>query len=399
MRMSEPVHCFLDESGDPHFPAGEKNRSTYYALAAVVVADDELEAVRERADAVRHEHFGDGEMKAGARTFKNHPGKRRAIIESLAELPVSFAVICVNKAELFDDGPLATWKRSFLKYTARLLLERLYGTHDAVRVVADEYGRDRYQEEFRRYVDSRLGLFADASDFAFGDSKAEPLIQVADFVAGTVLRAQRDGTDEDRALLGLLRPRIHTYIAWPVVSPPVEPPRRAGEQAVRDQAVRDLALNAAGRYLGAHRDSSDPVTAARVVSLDRLLFAAQFDESSSFVHADELNREIAKLGLQGVSLSPRWLSANVIGPLRDEGVVISGSSRGYAIPYRADDLDAHARDVKSKAVPMLRRLLRYRQDLSTRSAGSVDLLGANDLAELRRLVEALDGLPGTGAAR
>lgn len=62
--MSEPIHCFLDESGDPHFPAGESGRSTYYVLAAVIVADDRLDAVREQADVIRREHYGDGEMKA-----------------------------------------------------------------------------------------------------------------------------------------------------------------------------------------------------------------------------------------------------------------------------------------------------------------------------------------------
>ena len=396
--MSEPIHCFLDESGDPHFPPGESGRSTYYVLAAVIVADDKLDAVREQADAVRRKHYGDGEMKAGKRSRRRDAERRKAVVEALVELDVSFAAISVDKSALLDDGPLAKWKKSFLKHTARQLLRRLYGTHDNVRVVADEYGRANYQAEFDRYVRARMGLFAGGSDFAFGDSKTEPLIQVADFVAGTVLRAQRDRTDEDRALLGLFRPRMHTYMAWPTVFTPVEPPRRAGEQAVRDQAVRDLALNAAARYLDANRDSRDPVTIARVVSLDRLFFAAQFDEASSFVHADELNRQIAELGLQGVNLSPRWLSANVIGPLRDEGVVISGSPQGYAIPYRADDLDAHARDVKSKAVPMLRRLARYRQDLSIRSAGTVDLLDANDLAELRRLVDTLNELPDNGSS-
>ena len=80
---------------------------------------------------------------------------------------------------------------------------------------------------------------------------------------------------------------------------------------------------------------------------------------------------------------------HVIGPLRDDGVVISGSSKGYAIPYSADDLDAHAQDVRSKAIPMLRRLGRYQSDLHMRTGGEVDLLGSPDLADIRQLVEAL----------
>lgn len=390
--MSDLIHCFLDESGDPHFPPGEAGRSDHYVLAAVLIAEDKLAAVRIQADAIRREHFKTGEMKAGARSLTRKAARRRAVVEALAELDVSYAVIAVDKREVLEDGPLATWKKSFLKYTARQLLRRLYATSSRVRVVADEYGSEEYQAEFDRYVRTKQGLFAEGSDFTFGDSKAEPLIQVADFVAGTVLRALRDRTDDNRALIGLLRSRMHTYLAWPTVYAPVEPPRGIGEQAQRDRAVRDLALKASARYLDASRDSKDPLTVARVACLDRLLFAAQFDPASSFVHADELEPELRKLGLPGVVPSSRWLSAHVIGPLRDEGVVISGSSRGYAIPYSADDLDSHARDVRSKTIPMLRRLARYREDLAVQSAGEVDLLGSKKLADLRSLVEALSGL-------
>ena len=37
--MTDPIHCYLDESGDPHFPAGDPGKSTHYVLAAVVVTE------------------------------------------------------------------------------------------------------------------------------------------------------------------------------------------------------------------------------------------------------------------------------------------------------------------------------------------------------------------------
>ena len=69
--------------------------------------------------------------------------------------------------------------------------------------------------------------------------------------------------------------------------------------------------------------------------------------------------------------------------------MITGSSRGYAIPFRADELDEHARDVRTKAVPMLRRLARYRADLHRRTGGDIDLLAGPQLDLVRRLVESL----------
>lgn len=387
----ELLYCFLDESGDPHFPVGAPGKSTHYVLGGVAVQESRLDEVRAAADAVRREHFGTGEMKANARSLKRSPEKRRALVEAIAALDVSFAVVAVDKREILEDGPLAKWKRSFIKYTGSQLYRRLFASHDTVRIVADEYGTKEYQAEFSRYLAVRRipDLFLPTSSFSFADSKTEPLIQAADVVTGTVFRAFRDGTDEDRALVGLLRPRLHTFISWPPVFVPVEPPLRAGEQYKRDMQVRDFALTQAARYLSEHRDDDDPLETARVATLDRLVFASQLDEGSSFVHADEIIGRLRELRLP-FNVSKRWLSSDVIGPLRDDGVVITGSSRGYAIPYRAAELDEHARDVRSKAIPMLRRLSRYRSDLALRTGGDIDLLASAELTDVKRLVEAFD---------
>ena len=391
----EPLYCFLDESGDPHFPAGEQGKSTHYVLGGIAVPESRLDAVRAAAGDLQREYFGKGEMKAGARSLNRDPEKRRALVEGIAALEASFVAVAVDKREVIEDGPLAKWKKSFIKYTGSQLYRRLFTAHDTVHVVADEYGTEAYQNEFGRYIEARRipDLFLASSSFSFGDSKADPLIQVSDIVSGTIFRALRDGTDEDRALVALLRPRLHTFISWPPVFVPVEPPPRAGEQRERDAEVRDYALSQAAWYLTDHREDNAPLSVAQVATLDRLVFAAQLDEGSAFVHADEIIVGLRALGLP-FAISKRWLSSEVIGPLRDAGVVITGSSRGYAIPFQASDLDEHALDVRSKAVPMLRRLSRYRADLALRTGGRIDLLASTELNDVKRLVEALD----TGAA-
>jgi hypothetical protein len=393
--MTEHLYCFLDEAGDPHFPAGDPGKSTHYVLGGILVPRSRLDDVREAAAMVIKKFFGSGEMKAGARSLQKNPTKRLALLQEIAGLDASFIAVAVDKRELRDDSPLAQWKRSFIKYISALLYRRLFASHDSVQITTDEYGTPDYQEEFKRYVAAKRipDLFLPTSSFNFGNSTGDPLLQVADLVAGTVFRAIRDGTEYDRSCIALLRPRLHSFIHWPVVYNPVEPPPRAGEQMERDIAVRDYALSQAARYLSENRESNDDLIQGRIAVLDRLVYAAQFDEDSSSVYADELVAVLRRLRFE-FPLSKRWLSSEVIGPLRDDGVVISGSNRGYLIPYRAADLDEHAKDVSSKAIPMLNRLKNYRDGLKLRSGGRIDLLAPNELRDLRRLVDTLsDPLP------
>lgn len=387
------LYAFFDESGDPNFPVDEPDRSAHYVVGGVLVPEDRTAEARSAADAVRREHFGPGEMtfKSRAMSKARNAAKRRAVVEAVADLPVTFAVVGVDKRAVRPGSPLERYKRTFTKFTGRVLFERLYASHEALHVVHDEHGSEEYMEGFNDYVNSRAmpDLFRARSTFCFEDSEAEPLVQAADIVVGTVFRLLRDpSAAEYRRLFELLRPRLHVYATWPMVYAPVEPPPSESERAEADRVVRDHALSQAARYLDEHRADDDPVSIASVAVLDRLVYASQFDPDTNSVHAAELVHALKGFGFP-FDINDRWLRAEVIGPLRDDGVVIAGSHNGYVIPRTMDELDDHARQVRTIAVPMIKRLARYRADLFNRTGGDLDLVGSGDMDEVRALVDAL----------
>ena len=69
---------------------------------------------------------------------------------------------------------------------------------------------------------------------------------------------------------------------------------------------------------------------------------------------------------------------------------VTSSQAGYKIPTSPADLLSFARHAETVCFPMLGRLRSACNAIRLATLGSVDVLGAPELAQLRRLVEAVD---------
>jgi biotin operon repressor len=94
-----------------------------------------------------------------------------------------------------------------------------------------------------------------------------------------------------------------------------------------------------------------------------------------------------------VSLTERNVRS-VVSALRDAGVVVGTSPKGYKLPVCERDMDRFARHTNTIVPPMLARVQRAREDLKLASLGQIDILDSPAFDRLRRLVESLDSPAG-----
>ena len=77
----------------------------------------------------------------------------------------------------------------------------------------------------------------------------------------------------------------------------------------------------------------------------------------------------------------------MIACLRDRGVLIASSNRGYKIPASRDDIRDFALHAQNIVPAMLNRVKRARDDLKMVSMGDFDLLSDPSLADLKKLID------------
>jgi hypothetical protein len=183
--LPAPRHAFVDSYGDANLATEKDGTTGSFIIAAVVVPGDRVDGLRAAVDLIRARHFGSAELRSN----KMDDARRLRVIKDLCELDFAFVALAIDKARVSRDGGLI-YKEPFLKYSHRVLFERLYRAHPDLRVVADEHGHPEFMEGFRRYVEAQASpdLFRRPT-FGFAKSHSDPLIQVADVIAGTLARS------------------------------------------------------------------------------------------------------------------------------------------------------------------------------------------------------------------
>lgn len=372
------LRVFVDESGDEHLNIAS-GASQHYVLAAVIVRQEDLDQLVAAADIVRRHYFQTGEMKSSK--IGNDVSRRCRVLQALVELRFHAVVFCVPKQRLSSDTPLR-FAQVFLKYVAKRLCLHL-PRHQEVEIVFDKKGRIKFQDQFKRYLHDRFpqdDLF-NSINFDVVDSKENVLVQLADLYAGSVAKQY---LAPDRDLLKLLTRQV-TVWEWPGGRDWGRIVRGDGANEF-DAIIRREAFTRAAQYLEGDGENEDEVSLRKLFL--KWLIDQAVQEEDDFLFSDELSaRYKSELG---VVVDRQAIRNKIVGPLRDAGLLIASSAKGYRLPDSLRDMYRYVELCNTQIPPALSRLRRAREIVLSSTAGRLDIL-ANDIA-LKQAVESFSPL-------
>lgn len=383
--IRESFHAFLDDSGDSGLSVDKSGTSRAFALAAVIVADSKLSEVRTAVESVRSKHFQAGEMKSSG-IGDNHR-RRIRVLRDLRQVDFSIVGFIVHKDRVARAEGLKHHS-SFVKFLSKPIYHDLCSAYEDIMLVADEHGDADFMRSFAAYLKREVfpsSLFSRTRDIRFGDSRTEVLIQLADLIAGTLRKCGTDPHAEHvQSFQSLLKPRMLKLSEWPsdYTDYVVEYASKIGTQEVRPTIVR-YAISQAQKYCRDHGDEA--ASECRVCFIDRLLSRLRFGDPLRYVTTPELIAHIR--AVTGVRLHRDQLRREVVGPLRDEDVLIASSRQGYKLPVTKGDLYDFVNHGNSIMVPMMARLRRFRDGVRLASNGEFDVLAEPEYVELREYLD------------
>lgn len=299
----------------------------------------------------------------------------RDAMRRLRALPFTFYAIVVDAAQMPTDADLDFHRLLASMVDRRVLAQRPnldVTLTEPLRGLAEALGRHHASSLFDR---PRIGIAAPAT---------EPLLQLPALLCAALTEAYASESDE---LLELVRPDHALGIdEWPVRYRPTPgaAPLRAADES--DDEVARYAIAAAESFVASHGSALDEDTRGQVLVLGRLLFEARFGEPRSYLSTEVLRLALSPLGKTHESL--HWLRSNVIAPLRDAGVLIASSARGYKIPLSVADVSDFVSRTDTVVHPMLHRVARARDAVLRVTQGRVDVLAQDRFAQLRAAVDA-----------
>jgi hypothetical protein len=364
-------HAFLDEFGDSGLDLSRKGTSSHFLVTAVIVEKDKVPALEAQLEPIRKRHFQTGEMRS--RRVAGDDARRKSILAELSGVDFHVYAVVVDKSKLTSVG--FTYRPSFYKFLNGLVYSELYRVFPNLHLTAHRIGDKEFMRSFVTYVQKRHipDLFGEA-DFGFVSSKSNLMIQLADFVCGSLAR-RFDRTVLSSAgqdFVQILSQRIIGLVKWPGDRPPLtHGPLKEGDREV-DSTVYELAANLANDFIQRNKGSRDPCVREQVSCLQYLLFHAQHVHPLHYVPTREIMQNVRPGHTSRAAV--RHFRSSIVAKLRDAGVLIASSSRGYKLPVCEQDLLDYVGHSNVVVRPILDRIGRCHRKVLLATKGKCDLL-------------------------
>ncbi|WP_162056133.1 DUF3800 domain-containing protein [Pontibacter pamirensis] len=373
---------FVSEAGAHGF-AFNGPGDTHFSITVVLVEEENRRKVEEGFRRLRERYFPGGVILSPA--GNNRIVQQLEFLDELKKLDFSFHALLVDKRKLHQKSPLQ-YKGTFYKFLSGLIYNNLYRTVPDLSIVANELGTPEFMESFRRYIheNHQVDLFSPAT-FTFSTGEEDVLLQLASFL-GESLNGFNAGVSEVD-IEEELAEKCVGVIRWPEGYVPYTVDTEGMAVDAQDEAITAAAQLRARDYLQRHAGSEDPVVRSRMVFVEYLLMVFTYNYKTRFIHTYELLQHLNSYKYENYT-EHRFRSL-VVGPVRDEGVLIVSSSAGYKLPCSTRDIYNFFNYYNQQIQPMLARLCQCHRALELATGGELNVLEQPEYDNLKKLLAKL----------
>lgn len=386
----ERVYAFTDEYGAFGWDIDNPSVSTHFIITAIIVKESNLNEYTEKAEALRKKHFQASEIKS-KNVAGNHT-RRQRILNDMADIPFEIFAVCIDKKKCLDNMNTKglQHKKTFYKFMNNIVHRELRRAFQKITIVADEIGSNDYMQSFCKYVNARQdmpNLFGDAN-FRFHDSKNDVRIQVADFISGTLAYIYdcHKKCTEAPDYFQMLKNKIIRVESYPKTYETyvLETSVIAEDY---DEDIAKICFAQAVKFIEHNANTDDPEISAQIIVLQYMLFRFMNNDTRGYIYTNELKEQLSNTDMRNISDST--FRMRIIGKLRDKGVIIASSQKGYKIPSKQSELYDFINHDAKIVIPMLSRLKKCRDLIKLGTVNELDLLDHTEYSQLKSFFDSL----------
>lgn len=388
--MNDVQFAFVDEYGNYGFDFEKNDVSTHFIIVAILVKGSNKEILEEKVEYIRQKYFQAGEMKSSK--IRNNHKRRSLILNELKGLPFHIFAYVIDKRKINENAGIR-FKKSFFKFLNRQLYDDLFKTFDQLELVADEYGNKEFMEEFKAYVKRKSipDLF-NFSSFGFNNSKSNILIQLADLLAGTIAKGydKNQLSDEYQTFYKILEKHIIRLEYWPKdYRNFLVDTSKSENKMPYDEVILKQAVNLAYQYIDKSSNIEDIDEKDRVDFLKFLLLKT-YQNPNEYIYTHEILDNLNAIRNQKINI--HYFRSNIVSKLRDNGLLIASSNKGYKLPTCIEDLYDFVNLTSLNIHPMIQRITKCRDQILLATNNEIDILDKAEYEDIKRIVELSKGL-------
>ncbi len=374
---------YVDEFGTVNL---QDPTSHLYIEVAVFIKDEDKEKVESGVEDICNELCNGAELKSSRIGGDNV--KRLNYLNKLGHLPFQYIALICNK-QYIDKNSGLQYKKTAYKFLHKKLNQIFYQLSGNVNFFIDKYGTKEFEKSCKSYFEkNNQELFCPDYSFEYVDDKTNRIIQLADFIAGT-LSYCFDKEKKDIHYSSFFRTNLIKHeidiLCYPRQQIPVsDNPPNMNDPNFADDLKKRL-YNQAQRFLEINEDSRDEDIQKQWETLKHLFDASEYeDDIQRYIYADELIKQLLECGW---AIGKRTFTEEVIGGLRKANIIIAGSPIGYKLALSLDDVNEYLEHDKKIILPMLKKLSKARSNI--KMLMNHDILQNAAYEDLKTLIDSL----------
>ncbi|PGY10281.1 DUF3800 domain-containing protein [Bacillus sp. AFS031507] len=382
--MNDIQFAFIDESGDYSFDFENKDVSTHFIIVSILAKESNKELLEQEVEKVRQKYFQTDEMH----TDKiDNPHLRIQLLNELKDLPFNIYAYVVDKRKIREDSGI-TFEKTFIKFMNRLIYDDLNRTFDQLDLVLVEQGTKEFMTEFKTYIAEKSvpDLF-NYSTFGFNHSKSEIILQLANLIAGTIAKGydQTQYSEHYPLFHKIIKKKIIAINLWPQnYKNYLHDYISRNQDSQFDEVIFKQSVNLALQYLEKNKKSEDADEKIRIDLLKFLLFNLR-ENPNEYVYTQEILDNLNAIRVN--KINHHYFRSNIVSKLRDSGLLIASSNKGYKLPVCLTDLYDFVHLSSLTIHPMIQRISKCRNQVLLATNNEIDILENYEYEYLKKIIE------------
>lgn len=375
----EKVYIFGDEFGTSTLKSNDIKNITHFVYAAIVIKESQLKNAEKIRNDISKKFFKGNALKSSSRILSRTPEIRLEILDYLINnLKFIVYLLVIDKDKLDKEKGGLRFKEVFYKYFQKIFISQINNNFTDFEIHMDNLINEKYQIELKKYIAQNYqdNFF---EKYNISDDKEEPLIQLADILAGSYGRVFNTAfiTDNSEAIFNKLRPVTSNIIFFPYK----EDSRVfvADEEKKIDEELYNIVRNDA---LDISENESDII----IKSVIEYLLWYQNVMPFRYIQTYEITNALKHNTGKEVSVENL---RTIIKNLRFKGIIIvsSSSKSGYKLAVNKPDVHIYFGHYLNYILPMLKKVEIANSVFLNKTVG--DFIPLEEMNELKNLVETL----------
>ncbi len=180
----EKVYIFGDEFGTSTLKSNDVKNITHFVYAAIVIKESQLQNAKKVRDEISKKFFKGNILKSNSKILRNEEVRLKILDYLVSNLIFIIYVLVIDKTKLDKEKGGLKFKEVFYKYFQKIFISQINNNFSDFEIYMDNLINEKYQIELKKYIAQNYqdNFF---EKYHISDDKDEPLIQLADIIAGS----------------------------------------------------------------------------------------------------------------------------------------------------------------------------------------------------------------------